>query len=507
MGYRSTILRAAEVDDDLGARWDALPAGRGDQADVYDSWAWHAASLRADPALARAVRIPAVLEGEQPVALLPVTVDRSGCWRSVGMDIRPRSRIVTRGEGPDPEALGQLAESLAGAGARSLALHRLPSRDPVTEAFLGALREAGYEVARRERSEDRLAHPTGDWAAHSRDYKSFAKYVRRFCNRVTPLWDLTMDTYGTSPELPAAEGFRVYAELQARSWKGPYDPMTMIRRRELALRAEQLGWVRIFILRVAGVPVAGHVWFRLGPVATWLSTAHDQGFDALSPGTMVQWLAQERLFAEQPPGVLDYLPGGSPQKDRLTPDRPVLLEVDAVRRSAVAGVALPARQQARRVVPAVRDRVAARLRRPEGGEGATPDQPIRLLATAPADGALPAAPLDASDPGLRRYLAVTSGEASPEAVAGTWAEDDGWWRIGSGPVALARLGADDVVREVVLLDGSTDGEDVAAPALAAALDRPVSVARTDPRGTRDGAPTVVRHALLPWPAAWVPTSP
>ena len=35
------LLRAEEVDDDLAQAWDALPAGRGTQADFQDSHTWY----------------------------------------------------------------------------------------------------------------------------------------------------------------------------------------------------------------------------------------------------------------------------------------------------------------------------------------------------------------------------------------------------------------------------------------------------------------------------------
>jgi hypothetical protein len=506
MGHHGSILRVDDIDAATAAHWDAMPGRRGLQADIYDSYAWHAAAWAAEPALARATRVPAVLDDDgRPLALLPMTRRPSGAWRSLGVDIRPRSRVVVRDEQPDPASLATLAETLARGGAGALALHRLPSRDPATAALLDALRGAGYVVTSRERSTDRLARPVGDWAAHRQDNRSFAKYAERFDRRIARTWDLTMDTYGTTADHDAATGFDLYADLQARSWKGPFDPTTRRRRAELVRLAERQGTVRIFILRIAGVPVAGHVWFRTGPVATWLSTAHDGRFDALSPGTIAQWWAQERLFAEAPPALLDYLPGGSPQKDRLSPDRPPLLEVDAVRRSAVAGVSLPVRREARRVLPAVRDRARLRVRdwssRVPRRE-ARPDR-VRTLRLGPGPTSVPAWSLDAADPAVRRYLAVAAGESSPESMARGWDEVDTWWGIGPDPVALVRLGGDDVVRELVRV-GSGTGDEEVVRALAAAVGRPVTLVVPDQDGDERGRPAAVHEAALPWVASWSP---
>ena len=82
-----------------------------------------------------------------------------------------------------------------------------------------------------------------------------------------------------------------------------------------------LGWPRVYVLRLDGQPAAAEVWFRLGQVATSLGTAYDKRMAALGPGSIIAWWAQERLFAEAVPGLIDHLPGYGPQKDQLGPDR------------------------------------------------------------------------------------------------------------------------------------------------------------------------------------------
>jgi hypothetical protein len=511
------MLRADDIDERFGAHWDGLPAGRAAQADVYDSWAWHAGWLRADTGVARSLRVPAVLDGDRPVALLPLTLTRSRAWCSAGLEYKPRSRVVIGTEQPDAAVLGVLAQTLASGGARALALHRLPSRDPATHALLDAMREAGYRIAVRERSTDCLAPVEGGWAGHRRRFKSFAKAAKRFSGRVGRLWDLTMDTYGTSPDALVADGFALYANLQARSWKGPFDQATFVRRAEVLRRAERLGWARIYVLRIAGEPVAGHVWFRIGSVATWMSTAHDQTFKAISPGTIVQWGAQERLFHDPyaaPPNLLDFLPGGNPQKDRLSPDRPPLLEVDAVRRSVVAGVTLRARQEARRVAPAMRARAQVKWRtwreQRAASAGGQPNQVRRTVVTG-GDMGWPGFRLDDADPALRRYLAIAAGQSSPEATAEKWADGDSWWLLGDAPVALARVGSDPgrsepVLREVVRLDPVVTVESAAA-SLATAMAGPVTLLVADDAGGETGMPVVVRTPPLPWPSSWRSTPP
>jgi hypothetical protein len=69
--------------------------------------------------------VVAVLEGDRPVAVLPI-VGRRRRWNVAGADIRTRARPVIGTERPDDEVLGSLFETVASVGVRELSLHRLP---------------------------------------------------------------------------------------------------------------------------------------------------------------------------------------------------------------------------------------------------------------------------------------------------------------------------------------------------------------------------------------------
>jgi CelD/BcsL family acetyltransferase involved in cellulose biosynthesis len=516
MGYQSSILRAAEVTPGLADAWDAMAAGRGLRADVYDSHAWLSSWWDTTGAeVADRLRIPAVLDGDRPVGLLPLVTLSPGRWEFAGRGGgRMRYRPVLAGEEPDAEVLGLLADQVGRAGVRDLTLPRMPGRDPATALLAGALRQAGFRVASRERSSDCLAVVAGGWDEHRRRFAGYEKSVRRFANRLRPLWDVTLDEHGPDDPVALEEGYGLFAGVHTHSWKKPLTPPMRAQALELLRRAGPRGWPRVYVLRVAGVPAAVHVWFRLGPVATWLETAYDQRLSALGPGTILMWWSQERIFRESVPGVVDFIPGHNPQKDRLGPDRTPILALEAARRTLVSGVTFPVRRQARFVAPAVALRVRRRLaglrrRGPGNPKGvprgigaaapAPPPGPGRAVEVAPGDGGQPVAEL-ALDPSVRRFLAAVCGQHGPDAMAAGWAEGDGWWRIGDGPLALARVGTADgavrPVREVVLFEAA-DGQlhDVLA-ALAGGLAAPVAA----PPGAGDGDPgPAVRRALLPWP--------
>jgi Acetyltransferase (GNAT) domain len=516
MSYQAVVLRNGDVDPELSRAWDALPPERGVQADFYDSHAWLSSWCHAAGAgVAARLRIPAVLDGGRPVALLPLEASSGRRWESAGayaVDThRKRYRPVLESEQPDEEALGLLVDAVAAAGVRELALNRLPARDPATGALLEALRRGGFTVHRHERSSDCLALVEGGWAEHRRRFAGYDRSVRTKSNRLRSLWEVGLEEYGPGAGASVADGFALYEGLHRQSWKGSLPGDVRRERLELLRRTERLGWCRLYVLRVAGVPAAAHVWFRIGQVATWLSTAYDQRLAAVSPGSILMWRAQERLFAESPPHLLDFMPGDNPQKDRLSPDRTPLLLVEAARRTIASGVTFPVRRRARDLLPrALRRLRRAASRRP----AARPGPPVRArhLEVAPGSGTLPAAPLELDATG-RRALAVLGGHASPEAMAERWHEGDSWWLVGERPSALVRLGtlgsAAVAALELVLLEpGVLPVEALLAVATAVGAtvkaDLPADCLAEPEAGEADGqpgAPIPVHEAVLPWPGS------
>jgi hypothetical protein len=506
MTLEAQLIRVDEIDPGFAAAWDALPPARGPHADFHDSHAWLAAWQQvADHRTVAGLRLPAVLDGGRPVALLPLEARSRSRWESAGTRAvrthRKRYRPVLGTEEPDESVVGLLVEEVGRAGVRELGLNRLPTHDPATEALLAALRHSGYKLHARQRSRDYLTRVEGGWEEYRRRFGGYERSVKRLVKRCEP-WGLRLEEYGGPAGAPMATGFGLYEGLQAVSWKGPL--RARWRRQLLALlrRAEQLGWCRIYVLRVGEVPAAAELWFRLGQVASVPSTVYDQRLAALGPGSIIAWWAQERAFAESPPPVIDLLPGHNPQKDRTTTDRTPLLIVEAVRQPMVPGVSVALRSDARIAGQAVAARVMGRLRRARPRPAVRPRTGARPLRVEPAPGDLPAARLELDTP-LRRFLAVAGGHRSPEAMARTWSPGDSWWRVGHEPAALLRLGTGQPapVREVVLVNAAPDQLEELVGALAAEVGQPLELhlPAEGPAAGR-GRPVLVNQAILPWPA-------
>ena len=258
------------------------------------------------------------------------------------------------------------------------------------------------------------------------------------------------------------------------------------------------------MLRVAGIPAAAEIWFRLGQVASVPSMVYDRRLAALGPGSMVEWRAQERAFAESPPCVLDHLPGNNPLKDRIATDRPPLLIVEAVRRTVVGGASRTLRSRTRMAGQAAAARALAELRRARPRPRSRSRPGGRRLRVEPATG-LPAARLELDAP-RRRFLAVTGSHRSPAAMASTWVEGDSWWRVGEEPAALVRIGAGGdgsaPDREVVLVHAGAERVEELVGAVAAAVGMPLQLdlpcGDLPPGRLR---PVLVHQALLPGPGA------
>jgi hypothetical protein len=229
VGYQSSTLRGGDITPSLATAWNAMPPARGVQADFYDSHAWYAAWSRAlAPEATTALRIPAVLDGDRPVALLPLVARSARRWESMGTDRghRIRYRPVLAAEHPDEEAVGLLVEEAARAGMRSLSLGELPARDGGVQAMVAALRRAGFSVHQRQRQSECLAVVEGGWAGHRRRFAGYDRSVRTKANRLKSLWDVTLREYGPCAGVPVADGFGTYVELYNRSWRQRLTPET-----------------------------------------------------------------------------------------------------------------------------------------------------------------------------------------------------------------------------------------------------------------------------------------
>lgn len=496
MGRDVIIFRQPEDLKPLATAWNELPGSRGVQADLYDSYAWFGAWVSVAGYRARhKLRVAAVLDDRSPIALLPLRAISPRRWEAAGLGFRPRFRIVARGADPGLDVLLPLAEEIARAGVRELTLPAMPTRDPATFTLARALECAGFFVSRREGSVECLSLVEGSWTEHSRQFKKYDRTVKNFSNKAARLGPLEIEAFGPGSKSPL-EGFPRYLELHGRGWKGPLGDPMLTHRRELLSRAGS--WSRLFLVKIAKVPAAAIIWFRIGEAAFAYSTVYDERMAALSPGTIAMWEAHERLFAEGPLKILDYLPGRGAQKDQLGLDRPPLVTLEARRRSLWISLVRPLR----------RPLSAARLLLPHRRKKKLrPSPPALGIERKFTPGAGPsfieAGPLELTPP-VEMFLTVTGGHQSPKAMTDRWTEGDVWWRFGDPPQAAVRISADGPpprkVREIVLLGSPPEKIPAYLEKLASSLGVPV-MAILPPAPPGAGQPALpILEAFLPWPS-------
>ncbi|MDQ7006146.1 MAG: GNAT family N-acetyltransferase [Acidobacteriota bacterium] len=513
------VLEGAGPWPSLRDAWDRLVEGRGASADLYDTCSWLESWAAVAPAhLITRMRTPAVFEDGRLRALMPMIAGRSGRWTIPAIGYRPRYRVVVDEERPDASLLAPLVEAAAGAGARELQLLALPSTDPQVRPLCQALESSGFRIHLTEGTTECLANAEPSWDEHARRFPEVRRTTRKRRRKAQTLGSLRLLRYGGEGGLPLDEGFETYLRVHAASWKGDLRPLTAAHRQHLLRAADRRRWVRLFVLELAGVPAAAHIWFRLGGRAISYSTVYDQRLASLSLGTIIQWETHQAAWEEGAPEIIDYLPGKGTYKSRLGTLAPRLLVLTALRRRLVAGLALPlagtARRTARRTVHLAR-KIGAKVGPTRSSRGRAANEtpaPIapRMLSPGPAPPPCPIERLEASS-STELFLAVAGGWSSPRAMKANWGQDDVWWLVGAVPRAAVRLGrgkepgAPLPVREIVHFEA-----DAAVPTepileqLAGALGRQIVVPQPARHGAGPGSAVKIHHAVLPWPCPRAP---
>lgn len=109
-------------------------------------------------------------------------------------------------------------------------------------------------------------------------------------------------------------GIANYETVYAASWKEtePFPDFQPTLMRKLA----EVGWLRLALLHLDGLPIAAQLWTLAGRTATVLKLAHDQHFDKRSPGTVLTAFAIRTLMNAEAVERLDFGRGDDPYKRR-----------------------------------------------------------------------------------------------------------------------------------------------------------------------------------------------
>jgi hypothetical protein len=147
-------------------------------------------------------------------------------------------------------------------------------------------------------------------------------------------------------------GIAEYEDVYARSWKEP-EPFPRFNA-VLMRNAAREGWLRLGVLRRAGVPVAVQLWILHQGIAAVLKLAHDEAFKPISPGTVLTATMLRHLIDTERVAGIDFGRGDDPYKRLWTAARRQRIGVELANPWHPAGAALLARHAIGRLRRAAR---------------------------------------------------------------------------------------------------------------------------------------------------------
>jgi CelD/BcsL family acetyltransferase involved in cellulose biosynthesis len=183
-------------------------------------------------------------------------------------------------------------------------LDALPEDWPGLPACLEGARAAGLVVVRFAHFGNWHAPVRGlDWAGYlARRPGALRETVRRKLRRGERRADAGFAVVTGLPELEA--GIDAFEAVYARSWKQP-EPFPRFNA-ALMREAASAGLLRLGIWRIGDVPAAAQLWIVEHGTATVLKLAHDEAFQADSPGTVLTALMLRTLLDQEHVEEIDF---------------------------------------------------------------------------------------------------------------------------------------------------------------------------------------------------------
>lgn len=281
------------------------------QRELFQTLAWFEHLARHGFADGVQVRL-AALPGTDGATLLPLAEVDSG--------LRSLSNYYSSLYGPigaasrSPEAWRALAQAMRGSGvAAVIDLQPLAADDAWVGALANALRAEGYWVDRYFCFGNwYLPMGSASFAAYFAALPSPLRHsIERGRKRLqrTEGYALTIET-GQGLALDAA--MVAFDTVYRQSWKAP-EPCPDFMPGLMRLAATH-GWLRLGVLQVQGQPIAAQVWLVVGGKANIYKLAYVQGFERLSPGSVLTAALMAHVMDQDRVREVDYLTGDDAYK-------------------------------------------------------------------------------------------------------------------------------------------------------------------------------------------------
>ena len=252
-------------------------------------------------------------------------------------------------------------------------LDALPEDWPALPACLDGARAAGLSVVRFAHFGNWREDVRGlDWQGYlARRPGALRETIRRKLRRGAQRQDATFTIITRPMDLQA--GIDAFEQVYARSWKDP-EPFPDFNAGLMRETAEA-GLLRLGIWHIGGTPVAAQLWILESGTATVLKLAHDEAFQANSPGTVLTALMLRTLLDGAQVEAIDFGRGDDAYKQGWASQRRQRIGVVLINPRRPAGLAFLARHKLGRVrglLQALRPRIASYHPRVMAGAGRTP---------------------------------------------------------------------------------------------------------------------------------------
>ena len=222
--------------------------------------------------------------------------------------------VIAAPGAPAEQSLLQLASAIARESPRwdVLDLHPLDPRDPLFDATLAALRQAGMATQQYFCFQNWYLDVAG------RSYDAYAAALPSRLRNTLKRKGRQLEKSGRAQFEVVSGGERLewaiaaYQAVYAASWKSP-EPAPGFMPGLMRTCAAQ-GWLRLGIATVDGLPAAAQLWIVCGRVASIYKLAYDERFASLSVGSLLTERLMRHVIDVDGVAEVDYLTGDDAYK-------------------------------------------------------------------------------------------------------------------------------------------------------------------------------------------------
>jgi CelD/BcsL family acetyltransferase involved in cellulose biosynthesis len=346
---------------------DALPEAAGGlfaaSPDLFHSPAWWRTVLAYGMPERTRPCFLTLWDGATPVALFPLRrPDRGSALASL---TTPYTCDYTPLLAPRLSAAAQ-ADIFAGfarfcRGWATTRLDALPDDWPELPACMAAARQAGLAVVRFAHFGNWYEDVRGqDWHGYLAGRpgalrETIRRKLRRGERRSAAAFSIVTQPRDLEP------GIAAFEQVYAKSWKDP-EPFPLFNAALMRATAAE-GLLRLGIWRIGDVPVAVQLWIVQQGRATVLKLAHDEAFQADSPGTVLTALMLRSLLDQEHVDAIDFGRGDDAYKQGWASQRRQRIGLVLVNPRRPAGLAFLARHRLGEARKAWQAALQARRRR------------------------------------------------------------------------------------------------------------------------------------------------